>query len=343
MMKSIAAGLLLVASAHAAELPPLPAGAFTLVVIPDSQGYLGLGTKIEPQSTAPVTNPWLANHVKFIREHRDDQRIVFVTHVGDIVEEDREAEWAVAKQHLDQLRGVVPFSLTVGNHDMSSKGDAHLFQQTFPASSFAAYPWYLGSYTHDRADQNVSANNVNSAQLFSAGGLDFIHLSLECNAPDDVLAWATALLTKHAKRRAIITTHMDLGVINKPKTKEGFYADPQGRMKWVKIHGTRGNSGEQLWEKLFRKHANLAFVLCGDQSRVTALRRADKGDHGNTVHALLSDYMSKGGLRLMRFIPAENRVDVITWDTTNHRPIETMIYKKEREYHQFSLPYPMQP
>lgn len=128
--------LFLAAHVFAAELPPLPAGAFTVVVIPDSQGYLGHGTKIEPKSTNPVTNPWLENHVKFIREHRDDQNIVFVTHVGDIVEKDREAEWAIAKQHLDLLRGVVPFSLTVGNHDMSSKGDAHLFQQAFLASSF---------------------------------------------------------------------------------------------------------------------------------------------------------------------------------------------------------------
>lgn len=328
---------------RAAELPPLPAGAFTVVVIPDSQGYLGLGTKIEPQSTDRVTNPWLEKHVKFIREHRDDQNIVFVTHVGDIVEKNREAEWTIAKQHLEQLRGVVPFSLTVGNHDMSSKGDAHLFQQTFPASSFKAYPWYLGSYRHDRADQNVSANNVNSAQLFSSGGLDFIHLSLECNAPDDVLAWADQLLTQHAKRRAIVTTHMDLGVIDKPKTTEGYHADPQGRMRWIKIHGDLGNSGEQLWNKLFRKHANLAFILCGDQSRVTALHRSDTGDHGNTVHAVLCDYMSKGGLRLMRFRPAENRVDFITWDTTKNELIETMLHKKEREYHQFSLPYEMKP
>lgn len=334
--------LCLASSVHADNLPPLPAGAFTVVVIPDSQGYLGLGTKIQPQSTAPVTNPWLANHVKFICRHRDDQNIVFVSHVGDIVEKNRPEEWVVARQHLDQLRGVVPFSLTVGNHDMTSQGDAQLFQHTFPAASFAEYAWYLGSYAHDRADQNVSANNVNSAQLFSAAGLEFIHLSLECNAPDDVLAWANQLLARHAGRRAIITTHMDLGVIEKPKTKEGFYADPQGRMRWIKIHGQRGNSGQQLWDKLFRKQTNLAFILCGDQSRVTALRRADQGDHGNTVHALLSDYMSQGGIRLMRFIPAENRIDVITWDTTSSKLIETMRYKTERDHHQFTLPYAMQ-
>ena len=48
----------------------------------------------EPQSTDPVTNPWLENHGNFIGDHRYDQAIVFVTHVGDIVEKDHEAECA---------------------------------------------------------------------------------------------------------------------------------------------------------------------------------------------------------------------------------------------------------
>lgn len=340
-MKAAISFLLWACALIADELPPLPAGAFTIVVIPDTQGYLGEATKITPDSVAPVTNPYLANHIQFILEHREDQNIVFVTHVGDIVEKDREIEWQIAKENLDQLRGAVPFSLTVGNHDMSSKGDARLFQRAFPASSFRGFPWYLGSYEHGRPDQHVSANNVNSAQIFSASGLQFIHLSLECNAPDDVLAWADGILARHASRRAIITTHMDLGVIEKPKTQEGYASDPQGRMKWVKMHGARGNSAKQLWEKLFRKHANLGFILSGDQSRVTALRLTTRGDHGNDTHALLSDYMSRGPLRLMRFIPAENRVDVITLDTNLHRLVVTMPHKKEREHHQFSLPYRM--
>jgi len=339
LIAALAAGII-----HGAELlPPLPDGAFTIVVIPDTQGYLGAKTKIQPESVTEVTNPYLANHVQWIRDHIASQNIVFVTHVGDIVEKDREVEWAVAKEHLDTLRGVVPFSLTVGNHDMTSKGDAHLFQQAFPAASFRDFPWYLGSYEHSRPDQNVSANNVNSAQLFSAGGLDFIHLSLECNAPDDVLAWADQLLTKYADRQALITTHMDLGVIEKPKSEDGFHADPQGRMKWIKIHGERGNTGEQMWEKLFRKHANLGFVLCGDQSLATALRLTTPGDHGNVVHEVLSDYMSGGALRLMRFIPVANRVDVVTYDTNLRRLVLSMPYKPERDQHQFSLAYPMTP
>ncbi len=324
-------------------LPAMPAAAFTVVIIPDTQAYVGKGCKATPDSTDPVTNKNLEAQVKWIAAHRDDQNIVFVSHVGDIVDKDNGSEWAVAKQHLDTLRGVVPFSLTVGNHDMSSKGDAHLFQEHFPAASLKDYPWYLGSYTHTRPEQNVSANNVNSAQLFSAGGMDFIHLSLECNAPDDVLAWANELLTKNAARRALITTHMDLGILDKPKTEEGFISDPKGRMRWVKIHGKRGNTAEQMWDKLFRKHANLRLIFCGDQSRVTALKLTTNADDGHPVTSMLTDYLSLPALRLLRFVPAENRVHALTYDVVNNVLVDDTPYVHELDQHQFTINYPMQP
>lgn len=324
-------------------LPDMPAAAFTVVVIPDTQAYMGRGCKATPDSTEPVSNKNLEAQVKWIAAHREDQNIVFVSHVGDIVDKNNENEWAVAKQHLDTLHGVVPFSLTVGNHDMSAKGDAHLFQEHFPAASFKDYAWYLGSYTHDRKGQNISANNVNSAQLFSAGGMDFIHLSLECNAPDDVLAWANDLLTKNAARRALITTHMDLGILDKPKTEEGFIHDPKGRMRWVKIHGERGNTGEQMWDKLFRKHANLGFIFCGDQSRVTALKLTTNADDGHPVTSLLTDYLSQPILRLLRFVPAENRIHALTYDVVNNVLVADTPYVHELDQHQFTLDYPMQP
>ena len=324
-------------------LPPLPAGAFTIVIIPDTQHYVGIGCKAPRTTKDPVTNSNLEAQVNWIREQRQDQNIVFVSHVGDIVDKDRPEEWAVAKGHLDRLRGVVPFGLTVGNHDMSSKGNAHLFQANFPAASFLEYPWYLGSYEHTRADQKVSANNANSAQRFSAGGMDFLHLNLECNAPDDVLAWANALIAKHPQRRALITTHMDLGVLDKPRGSEGFIKDPQGRMRWVKVHGQRGNSGAQMWEKLFCRHTNLGLIFCGDQSRVTALRLEATAKDGHVISSLLSDYMSQPALRLVRFIPKENRVDVLTYEVKRRFLVEETNYVKDRDRHQFSLPYKMTP
>lgn len=332
---------LLGAGLRAAELGPLPPGAFTVVVIPDTQGYLGRGTKSTPQSTAPLTNPVFEQHTRWIVENVRAQNIVFVSHVGDIVDINNDEQWQLARSCLDRLHGVVPYGLTVGNHDMTAHGDATRFQRAFPAERFRGFLWYGGSYEHGRTDQNVSANNVNSHQLFSAGGLDFIHFNLECNAPDDVLAWADRLLTQQAKRRALITTHMDLGPVAKPTTEAGFVSGPKGRMAWVKIHGKRGNSPVQMWEKLYAKHANIAFIFSGDQSRSVAMRLVAPGSVGQTVRALLSDYTSSGPLRLYRFVPAENKVHVITYDTTKRALVETMRHVPDRAEHQFTLDYPM--
>lgn len=326
-----------------AELDRPPPGSFTVVVIPDTQGYRGRGTKAQPESTATVTNDVFENHTRWIAANVEAQNIVLVSHVGDIVDRNDHAEWRVARRCLDRLHGVVPYALTVGNHDMERDGNASLFQRYFGTDRFRDFPWYGGTFEPDRPEQMISGHNVNSFQLFSAEGVDFVHLSLECNAPDDVLVWADEVLTRHASRRALITTHMDLGIIDKPTTPEGFVHDPKGRMRWTKIHGERGNSAEQMWDKLYRKHANLAFIFSGDQSRVTALRLDRESDHGTTVVALLSDYTSSGPLRLYRFIPAQNRVQVITYDTTRHERVESTRYVSDRDAHQFTVAFDFAP
>ncbi len=333
--------LLAATCGFAAQLDLPPPGAFTIVVIPDTQGYRGRATKATPDSTDPLTNPVFQNHTRWIVENRQEQAIVFVSHVGDIVDINNDEQWQLARECLDRLHGVVPYSLTVGNHDMTKAGDSSRFQHQFGAERFKAFPWYGGTFAARPATPAVSGNNANSFQLFSAGGLDFVHLSLECNAPDDVLAWADGLLRKHSSRRALITTHMDLGPLEQPKSNEGFIKDPKGRMRWVKIHGARGNSAVQMWDKLYRRHANLGFIFSGDQSRTTAMRLTARGDAGNVVHSLLSDYTSSGPLRLYRFLPAENKVRVITYDTTKREIVESTQHVKDRAEHQFTIDYPM--
>ena len=328
---------------RAADLDRPPPEAFTIVIIPDSQGYRGQRTKATPDSTDPLTNPVFANHIKWIRESVEAQHIVFVSHVGDIVDINNEAQWQLARQNLDALFGLVPFGLVVGNHDMKVTGDASLFQKCFPAERFRQYAWYGGTFEPARPEDRQFGNNVNSFQLFSAGGLDFVFLHLECNAPDPVLAWAGEVLTRYASRRALISTHMDLGIRDKPKTQEGFISDPKGRMEWSKIHGARGNTPRQMWEKLYRQHANLGFVFSGDQSRVTAMRLSLPGEHGNLVHALMSDYVSAGPLRLYRFLPGQNKVQVITYDTTKRELVDRMVFVPARTEHQFFLDYSMTP
>jgi hypothetical protein len=131
--------------------------------------------------------------------------------------------------------------------------------------------------------------------------------------------------------------------LKQPRDNDGYFSDPKGRMTWVKIHGNHGNSPEQMWEKLYSKHANIAFIFSGDQSRTVAMRLDRGNDAGQVVHALLSDYKSSGPLRIYRFIPAENRVQVITYDTTEHVLVEAIKEVPGPAEHQFSIDYSMTP
>ena len=340
---SAAALLLFTLTAKAqAALSPAPEGSFSIVVIPDTQGYRGTDTKAQPDSTEPVTNPVFAAHTRWIADNIVAQRIAFVSHVGDIVDKNTDAQWAVAREHMDRLHGKVPYGIVVGNHDMTGDGDSSLFQQYFPASRFEGFDWYGGAFAGDPDRPGHSGNNANSYQLVSAEGLDFVFIHLECNAPDNVLAWAGGILQAHADRWAIISTHMDLGPLDRPKEPREYFDAPKGRMRWLKCHRDRGNTPAQLWDKLYRKHPNLLMVCSGDQSRTSAYRLDATGDAGNTVHGLLSDYTSSGPLRIYRFLPDQHEIQVITYDTTLGELVDESRYVPGRDNHQFTLQHEFQ-
>lgn len=322
------------------EFPPAPERTFSIAVIPDTQHYRGGGGDQKAGKTEPVTNPVFQSYINSIVDNLTRQRIVFVSHVGDIVDINNREQWTVARKLMDRLHDRIPYGISVGNHDMVRSGDSSLFQEFFPAARYKEFDWYGGSFQSSSGKAAISGNNANSFQLFSAEGFDFVILHLECNAPDDVLSWADGILKHHADRRAIITTHMGLGPCDRPKNSAGYFDDPKGRMAWKKCHGDRGNTPQQMWDKCFRKHRNLFMVCCGDQSRTQAMHQSTPGDHGNIIHELLSDYGSSG-FRLMRFIPSLNRIEVRTWNSLKQELCQGTKIVPNVDEHQFDLEYDM--
>ena len=93
----------------------------------------------------------------------------------------------------------VPFGVAPGNHDYDAwwsvagseigpngRAPAHVggldnFRIVFGDDSkfFADKEWYVGSFR----------DGANSAQVFSAGGYQFLHLALEMQPGDEVLTW----------------------------------------------------------------------------------------------------------------------------------------------------------
>ena len=327
---------------NADEFPAAPAGTFSIAVIPDTQHYRDASKGSDTPDETIVTNKVFRSYVDWIASNVERQRIVFTSHVGDIVDVNNHQQWAVARQLMDRLHGKVPYGISVGNHDMVRSGDSTLFQKYFSASRFEAFKWYGGCFPGSHGRSAISGNNANSFQLFTAERLDFIILHLECNAPNDVLSWADTILERHSDRRAMITTHMGLGPRNKPKQPDDYFEAAKGRMTWKKCHGERGNSPQQMWDKCFRKHSNLFLICSGDQSRTQAMHQSSTGNNGNTVHEVLSDYGSHGQ-RLMRFLPRQNLIEVRTWNPQVSEFCAGTKIVPDVNQHQYQLDYRMMP
>jgi hypothetical protein len=241
-------------------------------MLPDTQYY----SQSYPQIFTSQTQ-WIANNTS-------TRNIVFVTHVGDVVNNwDSMPQWGRANTSMSLLDNSVPYAIAPGNHDEPTT----IYNQYFPFIRYENKPWYGGHY---------SGNNDNSFQLFTGGNMDFIIIHLDfCPAPE-VITWADSVLQTYANHKAIITTH-------------GFIDNTGNRS----VHSCPDT--QYIWDDLVLTNPNVHFVLCGhfygEYYRTDII-------NGHEVHQLLADYQydpngGNGWLRIMRFVPADNKVYVETY------------------------------
>jgi len=157
----------------------------------------------------------------------------------------------------------------------------------------------------------------NSYHLCRIGNRDWIILALEFGPRDEVVAWANQTLAAYPNRLGILVTHAYLFRNN---TR---YDHRAGEKQRASPHDW-GNDGEQLWQKLVRRHANMRLVFSGHVATGGIGYLASKGDHGNTVHQLMVDYENiRGGgsgyLRLLEFQPDGNSVQVKSYSPSLDR------------------------
>jgi hypothetical protein len=284
---------------------PLPfvEGSFTLVALPDTQGY----SEDFPASFDAQTE-WIVANAK-------SRNIAFVVHLGDITDDNQPEQWAVAQHALQKLDGVVPYSLCLGNHDLGEKGQTatrdSLLREYFPLDKYKTLPGFGGVFDQeaDRLD--------NSYHLFSAGGRNFIVLALEFAPRDAVVEWANRVLGQYPDRWAILTTH---GYLYSDDTRYDWAAKGSKQMwnphayKAAKEPG-QGNDGEELWQKLVSKHPKMLMVINGHVLNDGLGRLTSQGDAGNPVHQMLVNFQMKqhlgdGFLRLIEFLPDGETVQV---------------------------------
>ena len=270
--------------------PTAEPGAFTLVVMPDTQFYAQLHPDIFHKQTQ-----WIADNIGKYNAR-------FVIQVGDVTETSADAEWTVARDAFKRLEGKVPFCTAPGNHDYGGRLQTITHRSPFsawlPVKTFQAMPTFGGVYDKqpDKAD--------NQWHHFEAGGRKWLVIGLEYAARADVLRWTNDVITAHPDHSILIFTHAYLN----PATNERIIT-PAGAVKPGDPNANEKpdtTNGEDLWQRVASKHMNVVMVLSGHACYTN--HRTSTGTAGNVVQEMVVDYQKdvnggNGWLRLLQFLP----------------------------------------
>ncbi len=200
---------------------------------------------------------------------------------------DYDAMWSVEgyPPNLQKPRSELRF--TPEDVGMLHIGGLDGFRSVFGASSdlFAGRDWYVDSFR----------GGANSAQTFTAGGYRFLHIAIQMQADDAVLAWVESVLVAHPGLPTILTTHDYLN----PRGERG----PNPIVDLDRVDPDEHNSAEELWQKLIARQDQIFLVLCGHHHGQAL--RSEPNDAGHSVHQILADYQDRGQVGLDAGQPRE--------------------------------------
>jgi hypothetical protein len=267
---------------------------FTIVVLPDTQIYTIEGRNLER---------FFHDQTQWVRDNRERYNIVGVIHNGDVINNEPQVyQWEVATAAMARLEkpesGLpdgVPYGVAVGNHDNKLLGDNTVpdttrFNQYFGVDRFAGRAYYGGGRGNRNDDSWVT---------FSAGGMDFLVVSLMYDLDMDpaALAWARSIFQMHPNHFGVLNTHYLLG--------------------------SGGNFGPQARE-IFDGLKDLPNVHLMTGGHVSAESRRVDMVEGRAIHSMLADFQGRdqggaGFLRIWEFSPATQTVSVRTYSPTLDR------------------------
>ncbi len=279
---------------------------FTLVLLPDTQNY----SQSYPDIFSAQTR-WIASRA---------DSITFVLHQGDITNNNTDEEWQVAAQAMQLLDGKVPYTFGPGNHDMGTRGRADVrdtdgMNRYFPYETYSQQEGFGGAFEEGKMD--------NTWHTFSAGGHDWLILSLEFGPRNKVLDWAGSVIKEHPDHKVIINTHAYMySDETRMSTERNHKWLPQAYGVGKATGEEAVNNGEQMWEKLVSQHANILMVVSGHVLNDGVGTLVSEGVHGNKVYQMLANYQSgvigsvnggNGFLRILTIDPAASRIEVQTY------------------------------
>ncbi len=278
----------------ATTVPALPDYDYSFAVLGDTQNLM----KYDNYDNYVAMYDWII-------DNKDTQKIKFVMGLGDITEDCTVKEFEYAKKVRTKLcENDILNSFIRGNHDKLESR----FNLYFPYKEFGST--VTGSYKNDM---------LNTYTKFTAGNVKYIVFALTVGPDDNILNWVGNIASQNPDHNIIITTHVYL-------TDKGTHTKAPAANHKI-YYGVNG--GEQIWDKLVKKHENIVMVLSGHYAQRAIERTQLPGKNGKTVTELMidaeqpdEDHRDIGGLGLVAmFYFSENgrRLDVRYYSTVHKK------------------------
>jgi hypothetical protein len=297
----------------------LPAG-FSMVIIPDTQVVAAKYPEL------------LQKMSEWIVAQAEALDVKMVVHLGDVANDGdkEEQQFVISRQAIDQIEAAgIPVQVCIGNHDydnmLAIDRSSEMYNKYFGWAQYGNKPWLGGTFEAQQLD--------NYYMLLEINGWKYLFLSLEFAPRDEVVNWANQLLQDHPEYRVFVITHCYMYMFGE-RTTLGDRHHP------IEFAGaSAGNDGEQLWNKLFRHHANIVAIFSGHHGRENISYRTDIGDKGNLVLQSFQNWQStpQGGQVRIRVLSIADGGKEITMRVYN--PV-TGQYEQAEGY---ELNIPMEP
>ncbi len=236
------------------------------VEIPDAYDYSmmvvgDIQTLTENDSNVPLNSLF-----EWINANAAQKKTAAIIGVGDMTDDNTDAQWAKVVEAYSKLDGTVPHLPTFGNHDLKTSSDqaADLYKSYITLDKV--------SYT-DSYDGSIEAYYYK----FAAGGRSFIYLAVGYKPTSAVREWAADVIESNPDCNVIISTHA--------------YLNEDGSL-------IAESSTGYVRQDLVLPYSNVVLVLCGHMHTTDVRLYTETRADGSTVQAMLTNQQdfSMGGM-----------------------------------------------
>ena len=303
------------------------ANAYTIAVFPDTQDY----------TSNDGIKHFFGDMTQWLLDNRQSHNIVFMTHVGDITQNNLSGQWDIAEAALRKLDGKIPYALLPGNHDQANGGSAadhssiYLDQRFSPDKQAETSPGTFGG-AYDQ--ELMSARNTYST-FTAPDGTKWLSISLEFGPRDDVIRWAGDVIEAHPDYRVMLATHSLTSYAGRQDNLAlPLYDEGAGYDYGMRTDQRGANDGEYVSRELLARYPNIVMTFSGHIFGDGAETDITYNQYGEPVFQFLVNYQNgvsreitgngneakgnnggNGAIRLITIDPDNNRISTETYFT----------------------------